>query len=138
MSKLSELGNSICLMFSAIGTAISVYLGGWDILLKALVIFMITDYISGVVVAIIEKKLSSAVGFKGIAKKVAILALVGIAFYLDQVLGTDLLRNMAILFYIANEGISILENTSKLGVPYPQKLKDILEQLKKENDNKEG
>jgi toxin secretion/phage lysis holin len=133
-TKLSEIGQTLCLVFATIGTAILSFLGGWDMLLSVLVAFIVTDYITGIICAIIDKKLSSAVGFKGIAKKIFILILVGLSYMLDQAMGTAILRNIAILFYIANEGISILENAGKLGVPYPEKLKDILVQLKKNND----
>ena len=133
-TNLNEVGQLICLIFAAIGTTIAGFLGGWDMLLSVLVIFIVTDYLTGIVCATIEKKLSSAVGFKGIAKKVFMIVLVGLAFMIDQVLGTEIWRNMTILFYIANEGISIVENAGKLGVPFPQKLKDILIQLKKDND----
>lgn len=134
MKNLNEIGQIICIAFAGIGTLISSYLGGWDIILKVLIVFILTDYTTGVLCAIIDKKLSSAVGFKGIAKKIVILGLVGLSFMLDEALHTSIFRNLSILFYIANEGISILENSTKLGVPYPQKLKDILEQLKKDND----
>lgn len=134
-TKLNDVGQTVCLVFATIGTAIATYLGGWDMLLNVLVMFIVTDYVTGLVCAIIEKQLSSAIGFKGIAKKVFMLVLVGLAYMLDQAIGTEVLRNVTILFYIANEGISILENAGKIGVPYPQKLKDILLQLKKENGN---
>lgn len=134
MNKLNEIGQTLCIVFAGIGTLLSSYLGGWDTMLKVLTIFIVVDYITGVICAIIDKKLSSSVGFKGIAKKVVILLLVGLAFYLDKIVGTEVFRNLVIMFYIANEGISILENSTKLGVPYPKKLKEILEQLKKDND----
>ena len=108
---------------ATIGTAIISYLGGWDMLLYVLVTLIVTDYVTGLVCAIIDKQLSSAIGFKGIAKKVFMLVLVGLAFMLDKAVGTEVLRNVTILFYIANEGISILENAGKIGVPYPEKIK---------------
>ena len=134
LTKLSDLGQTLCLVFAAIGTTIVAFLGGWDMLLYALLVCIIIDYISGIYCAIIEKKLSSAVGFQGIAKKVFILVLVGMAHMLGQALGLEFIRNMVICFYLANEGISILENAGKTGIPVPQKLKDILIQLKKDND----
>lgn len=134
-TKLNEIGNTVCLTFATIGTAIISYLGGWDMLLYVLVTLIVTDYVTGLVCAIIDKQLSSAIGFKGIAKKVFMLVLVGLAFMLDQAVGTEVLRNVTILFYIANEGISILENAGKIGVPYPEKIKEILLQLKKDNDS---
>lgn len=133
-TKLNELGHIICLGFAAVGTAIISFLGGWDMLLYALLVCIVVDYVTGVIVAIAEKTLSSAVGFKGIAKKVFILILVGLATLIGQSVGNEGIRSLVILFYIANEGISILENAGKLDVPYPQKLKDILAQLKKDND----
>lgn len=134
LTKLNETGQFVCLAFASIGTAIVSFLGGWDMLLYILLSCIAIDYVSGVIVAIVEKKLSSAVGYKGIAKKVFILVLVGLATLVGQALGVTEVRTVTVLFYIANEGISILENASKLDVPYPQKLKDILAQLKKDND----
>ncbi len=106
-------------------------LGGWDGFLYALVAFVVIDYITGVMCAIVDHTLSSEVGFKGICRKVLIFLLVGIANILDmQVIGTgSVLRTAVIFFYISNEGVSLLENAGHLGLPIPKKLKDILEQL---------
>lgn len=128
-------------MFAVIGTVIAKALGGWDLALQVLVALVVLDYATGVLVAIFEKKLSSAIGGKGIAKKVMIFALVYVAVSVDQATNTDIIRLLTIMFYIANEGISVLENAGKLGVPYPAKLKNILAQLKaksNEDDVKEG
>lgn len=128
-------------MFAVIGTVIAKALGGWDLALQVLVALVVLDYATGVLVAIFEKKLSSAIGGKGIAKKVMIFALVYVAVLVDQATNTDIIRLLTIMFYIANEGISVLENAGKLGVPYPAKLKNILAQLKaksNEDDVKEG
>ena len=97
----------------------------------ALLVFMVVDYITGIMCAILDKKLSSAVGFRGIFKKVSILILVGIANIVDiHVLGTgSTLRTAVIFFYLSNEGISVLENASHLGLPVPEKLKDVLAQI---------
>lgn len=115
------------------------FLGGFDTLMITLLLFMLADYISGIVNAIIKKKLSSQIGKKGIAKKVYILLLVGCVNLLGNAIGIDELRYLVITFYLANEGISILENASKIGLPIPEKLKDILEQLKsKGSDNYES
>lgn len=124
-------------VFALIGTVLAKALGGWDLALQVLVALVVLDYITGVVVAIFEKNLSSAIGGKGIAKKVFIFALVYVAVLSDQAMGTDLLRTLTIMFYIANEGISVLENAGKLGVPYPAPLKNILIQLKTKS-NGEG
>ena len=95
-----------------------------------LIVLIVADYITGIAAAIKLQKLDSSVGFTGLIKKVIILILVWIGFELDKSLGSQFLRNAIIFFYASNEGVSVLENTSKLGVPYPDKLKDILEQLK--------
>ena len=108
------------------------YLGGFDGLLIALLVFIVVDYITGVLLALLDKKLNSKIGFKGIAKKVMILLFVGLASILDLYVigGNSPIREIVIAFYIANEGISIVENSAKLGLPVPQKLKDVLAQLK--------
>lgn len=120
-------------VFSIIGTIIANALGGWSLALQALVMLVIIDYITGVTVAIFERKLSSEVGGRGIAKKVMIFALVYVAVLVDQATNINLVKTITIMFYIANEGISILENAGKIGVPYPQTLKNILVQLKNKN-----
>ena len=122
-----------------LGGWLGYFVGGMDGMLKALIIMMVLDYITGIMRAIVDKKLSSAVGFKGICKKVLILILVGIANIVDiNVVGTgSALRGVVICFYMSNEGLSILENASYLGLPVPDKLKDILAQLHKKDMDKE-
>ena len=107
-------------------------LGSFDSLLYALVAFIVTDYITGVLCAIVEKRLSSSVGFKGICQKVFIMALVGVANVLDvhMVGGGCVLRTAVIFFYCANEGISIMENAARIGLPVPEKLTEVMQQLK--------
>ena len=124
---------------TAVGGWIGWFLGGVDGMLIALIVLMALDYISGVMCAIEDKKLSSAVGFKGIAKKVLILMLVGVANVLDVnvVGGGAVLRGAVICFYLSNEGLSLLENAAYLGLPIPEKLKNILAQLH-ERDKKES
>ena len=116
---------------TGIGGWLGYVLGGMDGLLIALVVFITIDYITGIMCAVIDKKLSSAVGAKGIFKKVLILMLVGIANVIDvHVVGTgSALRGATVCFYLSNEGLSILENTVHLGLPVPEKLKDVLSQL---------
>jgi len=116
---------------TGIGGWLGYVLGGMDGLLIALVVFITIDYITGIMCAIIDKKLSSEVGFKGIFKKVLILMLVGIANVIDvHVVGTgSALRGATVCFYLSNEGLSILENTVHLGLPVPEKLKEVLSQL---------
>ena len=132
-------GAKIQVAITAIGGWIGWFLGGVDGMLIALIVLMALDYISGVMCAIEDKKLSSAVGFKGIAKKVLILMLVGVANVLDVnvVGGGAVLRGAVICFYLSNEGLSLLENAAYLGLPIPEKLKNILAQLH-ERDKKES
>ena len=136
---MKEFWNTIQLIFAAIGGWLGYFLGGCDGLLIALIIFVVCDYITGVLCAIADKKLSSAVGFKGICRKVLIFILVGIANILDiNVLGHEgVLRTAIIFFYISNEGLSLTENAAHLGLPIPGKLKDVLEQLHDRNDKEE-
>ena len=128
---MREFWNTIQLIFTAVGGWLGWFLGGSDGLLFALIAFVVIDYITGVMCAISDKKLSSAVGFKGICKKVPIFALVGGGHILDAfVIGSgSVLRTAIIFFYLSNEGVSLVENCAHLGLPVPQKLKDVLEQL---------
>ena len=117
---------------AGIGATLGDYLGSFDSLMYALVAFIVTDYVTGVLCAIVERRLSSAVGFRGICQKVFILALVGVANVLDvHVVGSGcVLRSAVIFFYCANEGISIVENAARIGLPVPEKLKEVMQQLK--------
>ena len=129
--------------FTAIGGWIGWFLGGVDGMMIALIVLMVLDYLSGVMCAIADKKLSSAIGFKGICKKVLILMLVGVANIIDiHVVGTGaVLRGAVICFYLSNEGLSLLEKAAYLGLPIPDKLREILAQLhnrsEKEKDKTE-
>ena len=124
---------------TAVGGWIGWFLGGVDGMLIALIVLMALDYLSGVMCAIVDKKLSSAIGFKGICKKVLILMLVGVANIIDtHVVGSGaVLRGAVICFYLSNEGLSLLENAAYIGLPIPDKLKAVLEQLH-DRDKKEG
>ena len=128
---MKEFWNMIQLIFAVVGGWLGWFLGGCDGLLYALVAFVVVDYITGVMCAVADKELSSEVGFKGIAKKVLIFLLVGVANIIDvQVIGSgSVLRTAVVFFYLSNEGVSLLENAGHLGLPVPEKLKDILEQL---------
>lgn len=128
---MKEFWNLIQAVFTGIGGWLGYFLGGCDGLLFALIAFVVIDYLTGVMCAASDHKLSSAVGFKGICRKVLIFLLVGIGSILDaQVIGAgSVLRTAIIFFYISNEGISILENASYLGLPVPDRLKLVLEQL---------
>ena len=136
---MKEFWNTIQVIFAAIGGWLGYFLGGCDGLLIALVVFVAADYITGVMCAVADKELSSEVGFKGICRKVLIFILVGIANILDvQVIGTgSVLRTAVIFFYLSNEGVSILENAAHLGLPVPQKMKEVLEQLHNRGQKKE-
>ena len=138
---MKEFWNTIQLIFTAVGGWLGYFLGGCDGLLIALVVFVTVDYITGVMCAVADKKLSSEVGFKGICRKVLIFLLVGIANILDvQIIGTgSVLRTAVIFFYISNEGVSLTENAAHLGLPIPEKLKTVLEQLHdRDTDGKDG
>ena len=128
---MKEFWNTLQLIFAAVGGWIGYFLGGCDGLLIALLIFVVCDYITGVMGAISDKKLSSAGGFRGICRKVLSFILVGIANVIDiNVLGqVGVLRTAVIFFYISNEGLSLIENAAHLGLPIPGKLKEVLEQL---------
>ena len=128
---MREFWNTIHLIFTAIGGWLGYFLGGCDGLLYALLVFVIIDYITGVMCAVSDKKLSSAVGFRGICRKVLIFLLVGLAHILDQQIlhQPGVLRTAVIFFFLANDGLSILENAAHLGLPIPEQMKEVLEQL---------
>lgn len=128
---MKEFWNVIQMVITAIGGWLGYFLGGCDGLLFALMAFVVIDYITGVMCAINDRKLSSEVGFRGIYRKVLIFLLVGIANILDvQVIGTgSVLRTAVIFFYLSNEGVSLLENAAHLGLPVPDAIKTVLEQL---------
>lgn len=137
MDKFTEF---MKLIFGGIVTAVSGFLGGMDGIMYALLAFISIDYITGVAVAVKNKKLSSEVGFWGLVRKVCIIALVGVAHFVDvYVMHTgDIFRTAIALYYIGNEGVSLLENMGNLGVPLSKKLKDVLEQLKSDNDKEDN
>ena len=128
---MKEFWNGIQLVFAVIGGWLGWFLGECDGLMYALIAFVIADYVTGVMCAVSDKRLSSEVGFKGICRKVLIFVLVGMANILDMhVIGTGcVVRTAVLFFYISNEGVSVLENAGHLGLPVPAKLLDVLEQL---------
>ena len=136
---MKEFWNVIQAAFAAVGGWLGYFLGGCDGLLYALLAFVILDYVTGVMCAVSDKKLSSAVGFKGICRKVLIFSLVGIGNLLDkQVFGeTGVLRTAIIFFYLSNEGLSLVENAAYLGLPIPEKLRKVLEQLHDRSEKEE-
>lgn len=129
--------NNISFLTGTLATTLVYFLGGWDIALQILITVIVLDYATGIFKAIYNKKIDSSVGLRGIIKKVGYLIIVAIAVILDKLTGnTGAIRTLVIYFFVANEGISILENWGGMGLPLPQKLTDTLEQLKNENDSK--
>lgn len=128
---MKEFWNTIQLVFAAIGGWLGYFMGGCDGLLYALVAFVVIDYLTGIMCAISDHTLSSQVGFRGICRKVLIFLMVGIANIIDvQVLNTPgVLRTATVFFYLSNEGVSLLENAAHLGLPVPDAIKTVLEQL---------
>lgn len=138
MERFSE---GIKVIFGGMVTAVSGFLGGMDGIMYALISFISVDYITGVAVAIKRHRLSSEVGFWGLVRKVCILLLVGIAHYIDcYVLNDgDVIRTVVSMYYIGNEGVSILENCGNLGLPLPPKLMSVMEQIRERGaDNDEN
>ncbi len=133
---MKDIIHTIQIIFAAIGAYIGWFLGGFDGLLYALVAFVVLDYITGLMVAVLEKKLSSSIGFKGIFKKVLIFIFVGIGHIIDFYIlqNGSAVRTAVIFFYLSNEGLSIVENAAKIGLPVPESLKKVFTELKKEDD----
>ena len=128
---MKEFWNTIQVIIAAIGGWLGWFLGGCDGLLYTLLVFVALDYVTGVMCAVADKRLSSEAGFRGICRKVLIFALVGVGYALDtHVIGTgSIMRTAVIFFYLSNEGVSLFENAAHLGLPVPEKLKAVLEQL---------
>lgn len=132
---MKEIFDTVKIAVSAFGAYIGYFIGGWDGFVYALVTFVVIDYVTGIMLAVLEHKLSSEVGFRGIFKKVLIFTLVAIAHIIDtEVIKTgSAVRTAIIFFYLSNEGISILENVGRIGLPVPTKLRKAIEQLNKED-----
>lgn len=129
--------NTINFVTGTLATTLVYFFGGWDIAIQMLLIIIVLDYITGICKAIYNKKVNSSIGLKGIVKKVGYLVIVGVAAMLDRIVGdTGAIRSLVIYFFVANEGISILENWGGMGLPLPQKIIDTLEQLKNNNNPK--
>lgn len=135
---MKQIISTMQYVFAGVGGFMGWFLGGLDGFLYALIMFAAIDYLTGLMAAYVQKKISSEVGFRGICRKVAIFCLVGVGHVLDtQVIQNgSVLRTAVIFFYLSNEGISIMENIAIIGLPVPKKLKDVLEQLR--DDEKEG
>lgn len=126
--------NNLQILISVLGGYIGWFIGGLDGFLYALIAFVIIDYITGFMGAVLERKLSSEIGYRGIFKKILIFILVGIGHIIDLYLVQkgSVIRTAVIFFYLSNEGISILENVAKIGLPIPEKLRQALEHLAEE------
>lgn len=134
---MKDVANIMQFTFAALGGAIGAVMGGFDGFLYALIVFVGVDYVTGVMAGILNKELSSRIGFRGIFKKIVIFCLVSVAHIIDtHVIGNgSVLRTAVIFFYLSNEGISILENAAHVGLPIPKKLKAVLEQIKEADDD---
>ncbi|ARU45745.1 phage holin family protein [Corynebacterium silvaticum] len=128
---IHTIWHTIQTTIAGIGAWLAAYLGGLDGLVYALIVFAIADYITGVLAAISERRLSSSVGFRGISRKILIFTLVGLAHLIDvHVLGTPgVLRAAVIFFYLSNEGISLVENATRLGLPIPAQMRGALDAI---------
>lgn len=133
---IEKLFNDVSVIVGLLGGFLSYFLGGYDTILKALIALVVLDYITGVLKAITNKKLSSAIGFYGLIRKIVIFIVVATAVIVQWVIGDTVpLREVTIVFFICNEGISLLENASQF-IPIPEKLKAVLIQLRDTNDSK--
>lgn len=134
MKKMDKLFNWISILFGFIGGFFSYWLGGWDVMLKTIVFLAVVDYITGVIKGIYLKELSSETGFKGLLKKIVMFIVIAVAYVIQQLIGgTVPLREVVIMFYIANEALSLLENAA-IFVPIPDNLRDVLLQLREKSD----
>jgi len=122
------------LAVAVVGTFLTTVFGGWDTMLRVLVLFVAIDYVVGVTAAWFEKKLNSEIGARGIMKKILLFVIVGVAYQLDVATGQEIFRSLAIWFYLANEALSVIENAGRCGVPIPEFLKAALEQMKQKAD----
>lgn len=122
--------------FALIGGLLIGFLGGWDIALQVLIIFVILDYITGIIAAFYEKNLNSEVGMWGIFRKIMLFIPIAVGYWLDTIMGVQVFRSLAIFFYVANEGLSLFENLGRMGVPIPAPLRAALEQMKQKAEGK--
>lgn len=122
------------LAVAVVGTFLTTFFGGWDTMLRVLVLFVAIDYVVGVTAAWFEKKLNSEIGARGIVKKFLLFVVVALAVQVDLALGQEIFRSLAVWFYLANEALSIIENAGRCGVPIPSFLKTALEQMKQKAD----
>nr|WP_251390732.1 phage holin family protein [Mediterraneibacter agrestimuris] len=140
---MDKVFNQFSIIVGVVGGFFTYWLGGWDVLLKTILFLMITDYITGVIKAVYKRKLSSEAGFRGLLKKIVMVIVIAVAYQIQELLGgTVPLREIVIMFYIANEALSLLENAAEF-IPIPDRLRDVLLQLREEDkeenkDDSEG
>lgn len=135
VKKMDKIFNQISIVFGVVGGFLTYWLGGWDILLKTIVFLAIVDYVTGIIKGVYQKKLSSEIGFKGLLKKIVMFIVIAVAYVIQELIGGTIpLREVVIMFYICNEALSLLENAAVF-VPIPEKLKDVLLQLRDKNIN---
>ena len=136
---MKQIWTTIQMIFAVLGGWLGWFLGGADGFLFALIAFVVIDYLTGVMCAVVDKNLSSNVGFKGIFRKILIFVMVGVGHLVDSQIigGGGVLRTAVIFFYLSNEGVSLLENAAHIGLPVPQKMKDVLAQLNNKGDKEE-
>ena len=134
MIEIEKMFNGVSIVGGIVGGFLCQWLGGWDVILKALIALVILDYVTGVLKAITNKTLSSQIGFKGLIRKIVIFIVIATAVIIQSVVGDAIpLREVTIIFFLCNEGISLLENASEF-VPIPDKLKETLIQLRDKED----
>lgn len=141
MGNIEKLFNWISLLIGIAGGVLAHYMGGWDTLLRTILFLAVCDYVTGCIKAIYMKRLSSEIGFKGLLKKIVMFIVIAVSYIIQELIGGAIpLREVVIMFYIANEGISLLENAA-IFVPIPERLKDVLLQIRdkeEETNKKEG
>lgn len=134
---MDKIFNWISIIFGMVGGCLTYWLGGWDVLLKTIVFLAVADYITGWIKGIYTKQLSSEIGFKGLLKKIVMFIVIAVSFVIQGLIGGTIpLREVVIMFYIANEGLSLLENAAVF-TPIPDKLKSVLLQLRDKDSGDE-
>ena len=134
--SLTKIETYTGIIAACIGGVICGALGGWDVVLKILATVIVLDYVSGLLAAFVEKKLNSEVGFRGVAKKVLIFIVVALAYNIDVVIGTTFVKHLVTSFYIGIEGLSVLKNAGRAGIPLPGVLFDALDEIRKKSEGK--
>jgi len=132
-----EILSKVKFVLAVVGGLVTSALGGWDLALRVLIGFVVADYVTGLAAAWYECKLNSDVGLRGVAKKILLFVPVALGHWLDQIVGGEVLRSLAVWFYLANEGLSIIESLGRMGIPIPEVLLNALEQLQKRGDTGE-